>query len=76
MLPASAMSNNYKVAKCKTLIYEPDGRNGVWVKYKINRFQEFVIAGYTAGNLFAPELISKSGKPKRRGNELAIFHFL
>lgn len=26
--------------------------NGAWVKYKLNRSQEFVIGGYTAGNPF------------------------
>jgi len=40
------------VAKRKGSSYEPGRRSGAWVKYKINRSQEFVIGGYTAGNPF------------------------
>jgi DNA ligase D-like protein (predicted ligase) len=40
------------VAKRKDSLYEPGRRSGAWVKYKINRSQEFVIGGYTAGNPF------------------------
>ena len=40
------------VAKRKGSSYEPGQRSGAWVKYKINRAQEFVIGGYTAGNPF------------------------
>lgn len=40
------------IAKRKGSLYEPGRRSGAWVKYKINRSQEFVIGGYTAGNPF------------------------
>jgi DNA ligase D-like protein (predicted ligase) len=37
------------VAKRKGSFYEPGERNGAWLKYKINKAQEFVIGGYTPG---------------------------
>jgi bifunctional non-homologous end joining protein LigD len=37
------------IAKRKGSVYEPGRRSGAWVKYKINRSQEFVIGGYTVG---------------------------
>ena len=40
------------IAKRKGSLYEPGRRSGAWVKYTINRSQEFVIGGYTAGNPF------------------------
>jgi bifunctional non-homologous end joining protein LigD len=40
------------IAKRKGSPYEPGRRSGAWLKYKINRSQEFVIGGYTAGNPF------------------------
>jgi bifunctional non-homologous end joining protein LigD len=40
------------IAKRKGSIYEPGRRSGAWVKYKINRSQEFVVGGYTPGNPF------------------------
>jgi DNA ligase D-like protein (predicted ligase) len=40
------------IAKRKGSIYEPGRRSGAWLKYKINRSQEFVIGGYTPGNPF------------------------
>ena len=40
------------VAKRKDSYYESGKRSGVWVKYKVNRGQEFVIGGYTPGNPF------------------------
>jgi len=40
------------IAKRKGSLYEPGRRTGAWVKYKINRSQEFVIGGYTFGNPF------------------------
>jgi ATP-dependent DNA ligase len=40
------------VAKRKDSIYEPGKRTGAWVKYRVNRGQEFVIGGYTPGNPF------------------------
>jgi len=38
------------VAKRKDSVYESGKRTGAWVKYKVNRGQEFVIGGYTTGN--------------------------
>jgi ATP-dependent DNA ligase len=35
------------VAKRKDSVYESGKRTGTWVKYKVNRGQEFVIGGYT-----------------------------
>ena len=32
--------------------YESGRRSGAWVKYKINKGQEFVVGGYTPGNSF------------------------
>jgi DNA ligase D-like protein (predicted ligase) len=40
------------VAKRKDSVYESGKRTGAWVKYKVNRGQEFVIGGYTPGNPF------------------------
>jgi ATP-dependent DNA ligase len=40
------------VAKRKNSFYESGKRTGAWVKYKVNRRQEFVIGGYTLGNPF------------------------
>jgi bifunctional non-homologous end joining protein LigD len=37
------------IAKRKGSIYEPGRRSGAWLKYKLNRSQEFVIGGYTVG---------------------------
>jgi bifunctional non-homologous end joining protein LigD len=32
--------------------YESRKRTGAWLKYRVNRGQEFVIGGYSPGNLF------------------------
>jgi len=40
------------IAKRKGSCYEPGRRSEAWLKYKINRSQEFVIGGYTPGNPF------------------------
>jgi DNA ligase D-like protein (predicted ligase) len=40
------------VAKRKDSVYESGKRGGAWLKYKVNRGQEFVIGGYTPGNPF------------------------
>jgi DNA ligase D-like protein (predicted ligase) len=40
------------VAKRKDSLYEPGKRSGVWVKYRINRGQEFVIGGYVPSDPF------------------------
>ena len=37
------------VAKRRTSVYETGMRSGAWMKMRINRGQEFVIAGYTRG---------------------------
>jgi bifunctional non-homologous end joining protein LigD len=37
------------IAKRKGSIYEPGRRSSAWLKFKINRSQEFVIGGYTVG---------------------------
>jgi ATP-dependent DNA ligase len=46
------------VAKRKDSVYESGKRTGAWVKYKVNRGQEFVIGGYTPGNPFDALLFS------------------
>jgi len=38
------------IAKRKDSEYEPGKRTGAWVKYKLNKGQEFVIGGYTPGD--------------------------
>jgi ATP-dependent DNA ligase len=38
------------IAKRKDSCYEPGKRSGVWLKYKVNKAQEFVIGGYTPDN--------------------------
>ncbi len=40
------------IAKRKDSFYESGKRSGAWVKYKVNKCQEFVIGGYTRGNPF------------------------
>jgi ATP-dependent DNA ligase len=40
------------IAKRKDSFYESGKRTGAWVKYRVNRGQEFVIGGYTPGNPF------------------------
>ena len=40
------------VAKRKNSVYEPGKRSGAWVKFKLNRSEEFVIGGYTPGHPF------------------------
>jgi bifunctional non-homologous end joining protein LigD len=40
------------IAKRKGSVYEPGQRSGAWLKFKLNRSQEFVIGGYTLGNPF------------------------
>ena len=40
------------LAKRKDSSYEPGKRSGAWVKYKLNRSEEFVIGGYTPGSPF------------------------
>jgi bifunctional non-homologous end joining protein LigD len=40
------------IAKRKDSLYESGRRSGAWLKYRINRGQEFVIGGYTPGNPF------------------------
>jgi ATP-dependent DNA ligase len=38
------------IAKRKDSFYESGKRSGAWLKYKVNKGQEFVIGGYTPGN--------------------------
>jgi bifunctional non-homologous end joining protein LigD len=38
------------IAKRKDSDYQPGKRTGAWVKYKLNKAQEFVVGGYTAGD--------------------------
>ena len=40
------------VAKRRDSLYEPGKRTGAWVKYRINRGQEFVVGGYTPDHPF------------------------
>jgi len=40
------------VAKRKTSLYEPGKRTGAWLKYRINKGQEFVIGGYVPDTPF------------------------
>ena len=40
------------IAKRKDSCYEPGKRTGAWLKYKVNKGQEFVIGGYTRGDPF------------------------
>jgi DNA ligase D-like protein (predicted ligase) len=37
------------IGKRKDSLYEPGKRTGAWVKYRVNRGQEFVIGGYMPG---------------------------
>lgn len=45
------------VAKRLDSIYEPGKRSGAWQKMRVNRGQEFVIGGYTAGGSYFDALI-------------------
>jgi bifunctional non-homologous end joining protein LigD len=40
------------IAKRKDSSYESGKRSGAWLKYKVNKGQEFVIGGYTGGDPF------------------------
>ena len=40
------------IAKRQDSLYESGKRSGAWVKYKVNKGQEFVVGGYTPGNPF------------------------
>jgi len=40
------------IAKRKDSLYQPGKRSGAWLKYRINRGQEFVIGGYTPDHPF------------------------
>src|SRR5207237_8290458 len=37
------------IGKRKDSFYEPGKRTGAWIKYRVNRGQEFVIGGYIPG---------------------------
>jgi bifunctional non-homologous end joining protein LigD len=49
---AKALELEGIIAKRKGSPYEPGRRSGAWLKFKLNRSQEFVIGGYTVGNPF------------------------
>jgi ATP-dependent DNA ligase len=40
------------VAKRRDSVYEPGKRSGAWLKYRVNKGQEFVIGGYVPDNPF------------------------
>jgi ATP-dependent DNA ligase len=40
------------IAKSKASVYQPGKRTRAWLKYKLNKFQPFVIGGYTPGSPF------------------------
>jgi len=58
-LVASARAQGLEglVAKLRESRYEPGQRSGAWRKMRINRGQEFVIAGYTIGGATFDALI-------------------
>jgi bifunctional non-homologous end joining protein LigD len=37
------------IGKRKDSVYQPGKRSGAWIKYRVNRGQEFVIGGYFPG---------------------------
>ena len=43
------MASRGSSPSAKPRVNEPGKRSGAWLKYKINKSQEFVIAGYTPG---------------------------
>jgi ATP-dependent DNA ligase len=49
---AKALGLEGIIAKRLDSLYEPGRRSDAWVKYKINKAQEFVIGGYMPGNPF------------------------
>jgi ATP-dependent DNA ligase len=62
------------VAKRRDSLYEPGKRTGAWIKYRVNRGQEFVIGGYIPGPHGLDSLIvsgthslSGSGSTRNRG---------
>ena len=52
------------LAKRKDSLYEPGKRSGAWLKYKLNRSQEFVIGGYTPGSPFDALIIGEYHEDK------------
>lgn len=55
------------IAKRRDSSYESGKRSGAWVKFKINKGQEFVIGGYTPGNPFDAVIV---GYYRRRHDAL------
>jgi bifunctional non-homologous end joining protein LigD len=49
---AKALELGGIIAKRRGSLYEPGRRSGAWLKFKLNRSQEFVVGGYTLGNPF------------------------
>ena len=61
---AKALGLEGIIAKRLDSLYEPGRRSGAWVKYKINKGQEFVIGGYTPGNPFDAVIVGYYGGDK------------
>jgi bifunctional non-homologous end joining protein LigD len=49
------------IAKRKDSCYESGKRSGAWLKYKVNKSQEFVIGGYTLGNSLGAMIVGYYG---------------
>ncbi|HWP57872.1 MAG TPA: non-homologous end-joining DNA ligase [Candidatus Acidoferrales bacterium] len=45
------------IAKRRDSLYEPGQRSGAWVKYRINKGQEFVVGGYVPGAHYFDSLL-------------------
>jgi len=54
---ATAIGLEGVIAKRRDSFYESGKRSGAWIKYKINKGQEFVIGGYIPGNPFDAVII-------------------
>ena len=63
------------IAKRKGSFYEPGKRSGAWLKYKLQKVQEFVVGGYTDGNPFDALIVGcyEGGKLKYVGKVRAGF---
>jgi ATP-dependent DNA ligase len=51
-------------AKRKNSLYESGKRSGAWVKYRVNRGQEFVIGGYVPADPFDSLIVGYNGGDK------------
>lgn len=52
------------IAKRRRSRYEPGKRTGEWLKYKINRSEEFVVGGYTRGRPFDALIVGQFDQGK------------